>query len=183
MVLIVIVIGIAVNRLEHDNPTLFNGAEEPDDPSPEPQPAPLYVGPQLAERLLKNIGCNPVKDDDGNLQFTYQGEEFTLISNDHSVWVKLIDNPWYSCPMDNLDEMSAMQRAIDSANIIEGATAVYQYNERDKLMFVYSQKLFALHSQMPQAAKYLCAHLDLMFQLKHCVIDEFGKEKRKIGIE
>lgn len=136
----------------------------------------------LLRAILEDLNCKYEENEDGSdLIFSYQGETFVarapLVDNPR---VRLFDVNWYSCPLDNLEEMSCMQKAINEGNTHQMCTAVYYIDNENQCMTVYSKADFLIWSAMPQPENYMRMWLDNMFYLKQDIVAEFEKEKLKI---
>ena len=139
----------------------------------------------LLRAILEDLNCKYEENEDGSdLIFSYQGETFVarapLVDNPR---VRLFDVNWYSCSLDNLEEMSCMQKAINEANTSQMCTAVYYIDNENKCMTVYSKADFLIWSVMPQPDDYMRMWLDNMFYLKQNITAEFEKGKQKVGIQ
>lgn len=139
----------------------------------------------LLRAILEDLNCKYEENEDGSdLIFSYQGETFVarapLVDNPR---VRLFDVNWYSCPLDNLEEMSCMQKAINEGNTSQMCTAVYYIDNENKCMTVYSKADFLIWSAMPQPDDYMRMWLDNMFYLKQNIAAEFEKGKQKVGIQ
>lgn len=139
--------------------------------------------PTLMKRLLEKLNCQYKEDDDGSLFFQYQGEHFWLQTSKESAWVRVIDLQWYDCSLDQLEEMSCMQKAINSINSGQICSAVYSIDKDEDKMIVYSKYDFVMASVIPSADQLLAAVLANFFRLKQAVVTEFEKEKQRIGVE
>lgn len=138
--------------------------------------------PTLVRTMLGKLNCQYDENDDGSLFFTYQGERFWLTSSKESVWIRIVDVQWYECPLDNLEEMSCMQKAINLVNGKQSCTAVYLIDKEIGKMIVYSKCDLIISPKFPSPDQYLAAWLACFFRLKQDVVIEFEKEKQKIGL-
>lgn len=136
--------------------------------------------PTLMRAVLKKLNCKCQENDDGTLYFEYQGETFWLSSSKDSSWVRIIDINWYNCSLDNLEEISCMQKAINSANVEQSCTAVYSIDKENNKMIVYSKADLLISTRLPGPDEYLYAWLTQFFHLKQKVVIEFEKEKQII---
>lgn len=139
--------------------------------------------PTLMKRLLEKLNCQYKENEDGSLFFQYQGEHFWMQSSNDSAWVRVIDLQWYDCSLDQLEEMSCMQKAINSINSGQICSAVYSIDKDENKMEVYSKYDFVMTSAIPSADQLLASVLANFFRLKQAVVTEFEKEKQRIGVE
>lgn len=136
--------------------------------------------PTLMQALLKNLNCQYEADEYGNLTFTFQAENFTIYIDKGSSWIRIVDHPWYDCPLDKFEEISCMQRSINSVNAWQQCTAVYSIDKEDNKMIVFSKCDLLMHSGIPALEQYLYAWLNSFFRLKQAIVTEFEKAKQKI---
>lgn len=85
----------------------------------------------LVRAILGDLNCQYDENEDGTLFFIYQGERFWLTASEQSAWIRIIDMQWYDCSLDKLEEISCMQKAINTANSKQSCTAVYLINKED----------------------------------------------------
>lgn len=136
----------------------------------------------LMKAILRDINCQYTETSKGQLIFTYQGENFAIIDSPDSVWIRIIDLQWYTCPLDNIEEMSCMQKAINESNATQTCTALYDIDRDDHKMIVYSKydMVISLHTDQPDMLLEAC--LADFFRLKHKIGLEFDKERQRMGV-
>lgn len=133
---------------------------------------------QLIKALLENLNCRYQENDDNTMYFTYQAENFWVTTGQDNSWARIIDMQWFDCPIDDLQQMSYMQKAINTANSTQQCTGVY-YIENGK-MNVYSKTDIIITSDIPNVEDYFVAWLTCFFRLKNNVMIEYEKEKNKM---
>lgn len=133
---------------------------------------------QLIKALLESLNCRYQENGDGTIYFTYQAENFWLTTGQDNAWVRIIDTQWFDCPADDLQKMSYMQKAINTANSTQQCTAVY-YIENGN-MIVYSKADIIITPETPNVEDYFVAWLTCFFRLKNTVTVEYEKEKNKM---
>lgn len=136
----------------------------------------------LIRAILGDLSCQYDENEDGTIFFVYQGERFWVSASENSVWIRIIDMRWYDCSLDKLEEMSCMQKAINTANSRQACTALYAISKEDNEMIVYSKCDIIIASTFPAPDQYFAAWLANFFRLKQEVVIEFEKEKQKIGL-
>lgn len=144
--------------------------------------------PAQVRELLKKLNCIYEEDEDVDdkkafvARFTYQGEHFWLSSHKDRIWVRIVDCTWYSCPLENLEEMACMQKAINIANAATMlCAALYEIDNEERIMNVLSKCEFALPPQFQSDVDYFTAYLDSFFYLQRNVMTAFEKEKNKMA--
>lgn len=138
--------------------------------------------PDLMKKLLTRLNCQYHEEDDGSISFIYQGEHFSMFTKPDYVWVRITDHRWYDCPLDNIEEFSCMQKAINKANFSSLCTAIYYVSKEENKMAVFSKGDFSISGEYHNIEGYLTTWLSCFFRLKQNVVLEFEKEKQKIGV-
>ncbi len=141
--------------------------------------------PVLVRAILGDLNCKYDETEDGlDLFFVYQGEHFALrtAGDADNPWIRIFDLSWYHSTLDKLEEISCMQKAINTANSHESCMAVYEISKDDNTFFVYSKCDLLISSSFPAPDQYLAAWLAGFFRLKHSVVMEFEKEKQRLGV-
>lgn len=136
----------------------------------------------LMKTLLRELNAYYEEDEDGTITFSYQGEEFLMFAEADDWIVRIVDKMWFKCPLDHLEEISCMQKAINTANDRQMASAVYAFDTEEQIMFVYGKYEFVFYNQIPDPSMYLAVVLGRFFHLQRKTMLEFEKEKQKIGL-
>lgn len=101
----------------------------------------MDVGKCLDERTitglvlttLRNIGCGPTTEQHNNLTytyFTYQGENFTIESNDEYFFLVIYDPWWYSMSIySDVDDIANLHKVVNLANQYTSCTLLYTTNK------------------------------------------------------
>lgn len=147
-----------------------------------------YAGmdtPTLVKAILNDLNCKYEESDDhSDYMFSYQGETFIARAPDKdNPRVRLFDLDWYHCSLNNLEEMSCMQKAINAANTRHMCTAVYNIDNDRKEMSVYSKADFHIWCNIPSPDDYMRMWLGNFFLLKQNIVIDFEKEKQRIGLQ
>lgn len=131
---------------------------------------------------LTQIGCQyrlNEEDDRSRVYFAYQGENFIADTNNEYLYVQLWDTNWGSVELYDIDEVSRLRKAINTANIRTTVTSVFTIDEDAKGMSVHSRSTIPFLSTTPQLDKYLKNELDGFFHAHFVVRDEMEKLREK----
>ena len=137
--------------------------------------------PTLVRAILTKLNCQQEENEDGTLVFSYQGETFWVNSRSDTSWIRIVDLSWFNCPLDQLEEVSCVQRAINSANSVQQCTACYIIDKEENQMRVYSKADILIKSVFPYPDQYLQSWLAAFFRLQQEVALQYQKEKQKVG--
>lgn len=132
----------------------------------------------LVMEVLKEIGCEPIEDDEIRFHFIYQGETFAIDAHNDCLFINIYDPWWYEIPMnDDIDEFARMQKAINYYNAQGSCTVLYSINEQEGIIGVTSKKNLLFASQIPELDKYLLSIFASFFKTRHNIMMEMEKYK------
>lgn len=105
------------------------------------QPQVLQAKPSTEELVistLKKMGCNPEKNEDGNIGFMYQGDDFYLSLQEDVPFV-MIWYPWWGTINTDNPVLPYLKEIINAVNISSFITTVFMAeNEGDKEIGIHS---------------------------------------------
>jgi len=126
---------------------------------------------ELANKVLREIGCTPQEMEDGRIWFDYQGITFLMEAVDDVLFVNLIW-PWcYSCSKFDIDELARVRQAVNEMNARGTVTVFYVITDSDEVA-VHIKKNFLLVPQVPELDNYL-----------KMIIDGFFRAARSLDLE
>ena len=145
---------------------------------------------ELVTETLKKIGCQPETNDDGNISFKYQGEDFYIAAEEESRFI-MIWNPWWGSINTDNSALPYLKEVINLANVESMVTVVYVTDEDEKTIGLHSH----CHTLFSPNEGDLSGHLkmlldqffdtqsqikDNMNQLSSAVAEQQEKERVKI---
>ena len=114
---------------------------------------------------LTKIGCQySIDEEDGRISFPYQGENFIVDVTDGNSYIRIWDLYWTSAEMYDIDEVSRVKRAINSANLSTGLTTVYTVNDAGSTIDVHCRSTVLFVAQIPDIENYLRLELNEFFR-------------------
>ena len=134
----------------------------------------------LLQIALRQLGIEYNFDEDNAFHVVYQGENLRIIASDDSRLIDIYDVWWYMAPLDDIDNLSLMHRAINDCNIRGKAKLVYTYNEEEGVIGVHTQLHLLWTEGIPDLARYLKTSLDLMLFSHQCfyqVMEQLRREE------
>jgi len=118
---------------------------------------------QLALKAIENIGSEPQYNEEGRIQFEYQGVIFLIEAANNCDFVNLIW-PWcYSFSKFDIDEFARVRQVINDINAY-GIVSVFYGNTDSDEVAVHVKKNFLFIQQIPELEKYLRLMLDNFFR-------------------
>lgn len=118
---------------------------------------------QLALNTIENIGSEPKYNEEGRIQFEYQGVIFLMETANDCDFVNLIW-PWcYSFNKFDIDEFARIRQVINEINAY-GIVSVFYGNTDSDDVAVHIKKNFLFIQQIPSLENYLRLMLDNFFR-------------------
>ena len=133
----------------------------------------------LLKTILTQLNCQYQAGEDDDYWFTYQGEHFNVSYDKDSFWVRIYDMQWFTCSLDELENISYMQKAINLCNSRSCCTAYYYVDTDKKTFRVYSKCDFLLNEEFPAPEQYFQEWLTQFFRLKHEIVLQYDNERTK----
>lgn len=149
----------------------------------------VNVGKCLDERTitglvlstLRKIGCEPETEEKGGLNyayFTFQGEKFTIESNDQCYFVTIYDTWWHSLSIySDVDDIANLHRTINLANQHVNCTLLYTTNNEIEEIGVHSRRTILFVKEIKEIDQYLISVLNDFFKAQRLVLTELEKCK------
>ena len=128
----------------------------------------------LCIELLKQLNCevSVAEEDENRLCFQYQGELFVIDASNESFFIDIWDPRWYIVPLDDLEQMSNVRKAINTINNYSGTTIVYSIEEEGQKFVLHSKRQCILTKEIPHVKEYLRALLNDFFTVHNRLREE-----------
>ena len=128
----------------------------------------------LCIELLKQLNCKAAvaEEDENRLCFQYQGELFVIDTSNESFFIDIWDPRWYIVPLDDLEQMSNVRKAINTINNYSGTTIVYSIEEEGQKFVLHSKRQCILTKEIPHVKEYLMALLNDFFTVHNRLREE-----------
>lgn len=149
----------------------------------------VNVGKCLDERTitglvlstLRKIGCEPETEKKGGLNyayFTFQGEKFTIESNDQCYFITIYDTWWHSLSIySDVDDIADLHRTINLANQYTNCTLLYTTSNEIEEIGVHSRRTILFVKEIKEIDRYLISVLSDFFNAQRLVLAELEKCK------
>ena len=118
---------------------------------------------QLALNTIENIGSEPKYNEEGRIQFEYQGVIFLMEAVNDCMFVNLIW-PWcHSFSKFDIDEFARVRQVVNDINMRGTLSVFYGITDSDDVA-VHIKKHFLFVQQIPDLESYLKITLDSFFR-------------------
>jgi hypothetical protein len=135
----------------------------------------------LVLTTLRKIGCDPETEEHNNLNyayFTFQGEKFTIESNDTCKFITIYDTWWHSISIhSDVEEIANLHKTINLVNQYVNCTLLYTTNKDIEEIGVHSRRTILFVKEIPEIDKYLLCVLSDFFKAQRLVLTELEKCK------
>lgn len=135
----------------------------------------------LCRELLKQLNCevSVAEEDENRLCFQYQGELFVIDTSNESFFIDIWDPRWYIVPLDDLEQMSNVRKAINTINNYSGTTIVYCIEEEEQKFVLHSKRQCILPKDLPNVKEHLSALLNDFFTVKLWLSEQIGMQNKE----
>ena len=128
----------------------------------------------LCIELLKQLNCEVFvsEEEENRLDFKYQGEHFIIDATNESFFINIWEPGWYVVPLDDLEQMSNVRKAVNTINNYSGTTIVYYIEEEGQKFILHSKRQCILPKDLPHVKEYLRALLGDFFTAQNKLREE-----------
>lgn len=135
----------------------------------------------LVLTTLRKIGCDPETEERNNLNyayFTFQGEKYTIESNDTCKFITIYDTWWHSISIySDVEEIANLHKTINLVNQYVNCTLLYTTNKDIEEIGVHSRRTILFIKEIPEIDNYLICVLNDFFKAQRLVLTELEKCK------
>ncbi|MBP5375157.1 MAG: hypothetical protein J6Y38_02350 [Bacteroidaceae bacterium] len=130
------------------------------------------VEPQMTTRTLLQVALHKMNlqydfDEFQNFRVKYQGDIFRIIADDNRLYLNIQYMGWYSAPLDDIDNLSLLYKAVNECNKRDTNRMVYTHHKIENEILLHTLHDILWIPQIPDSEKYLQATLDGMLQSQH----------------
>ena len=130
---------------------------------------------ELIVSTLKKMGCNPEKNEDGNIGFMYQGDDFYLSFQEDVPFV-MIWYPWWGTINTDNPVLPYLKEVINAVNISSFITTVFMAeNEDDKEIGIHSHCHTFFTEDGLEPEEHLKLILDSFFDTRNAIKENIDK--------
>lgn len=130
---------------------------------------------ELIVSTLKRMGCNPEKNEEGNIGFMYQGDDFYLSLQDEIPFV-MIWYPWWGTINADNPVLPYLKEVINAVNISSFITTVFMAeNEGDKEIGIHSHCHTFFTESGLEPEEHLKLILDSFFDTRNAIKENIDK--------
>lgn len=142
----------------------------------------------LMESILLDLGCQPKKENEGELLVAYQGENFIVKTG--GFYAQIWDPGWAHINVKD-PNFEKMKTAANISNFNFGPSIIWTSPNEEGMVALHSKREILLHPNLPDKSDYIKAVLDSFFEKKenmrgqfHALIDQqqhSPKQHRPVG--
>jgi|GEM_PF-3382584 len=111
---------------------------------------------EFLEATFTKIGANLNYDEESHFCWAeYQGAYFRYYTADQSKIVTFDFPNWYTVSLDNIEELSALKKAVNDANIAQASTTFFIADKDENEARVFSKRTILFSPDNPDAENFL----------------------------
>ena len=134
----------------------------------------------LLQVALHRLNLQYEFDAEQNFIVRYQGETFRIVAEDENVYLQIQDLRWYDAPLDDIDNLSLVYRAVNACNMRDMVRLVYTYDRAENELSLHALYDVLWMSQIPDIEALLVASFEKMLRAHHLffhVMEELRREE------
>ena len=145
---------------------------------------PVPTTRELLFSVLRRLNLDYELDADKNIHIKYQGENFQILADDGKKYVLVRDLWWYSAPLDDIDNLAILHRAVNECNY-ENALAIIAYTQdtKDNTINLHTFRTMLWIPEIPDTEQYFLASLDHLLYIHHKFYDKMESIRREKHVE
>ena len=136
-------------------------------------------------RILKEMNCPYDFDEDGDIHFEYQDEDFYIIIGEETQFINIWEYGWKVVNLNDTKEVARLRQAICSANLLGDISTNYTIREDINEIHVNCGTRVLFFEHIPNRKGYLeylldrffCAHQFLEYKLQQLYEKEHPNER------
>ncbi|WP_270321085.1 hypothetical protein [Bacteroides uniformis] len=129
----------------------------------------------LVVKTLKEIGCQPEVDDDNDICFKYQNEDFFINADNQTAFIIIWSN--FGSLSLNDPGINILKDAINQTNMDGRVTLAYFVNNEENAITVCCKHYLPFVHKIPSIQEYLRSNLDNFFWTYQYLEDKFNTLK------
>ena len=123
---------------------------------------------------LKKIGCQPEMNEEQQICFKYQGEDFYIAAEEENRFI-MIWNPWWGCINADNEAFPVLKEIINLANVKSIVTTVYMMDEDGKTVGLHSHCHTYFSPNEGELEEHLKMLLDFFFDIHNFIKDNMNQ--------
>lgn len=150
--------------------------------------APAYSSIPTTRSLLFSVMQNLNLDyevvEDGVILFKYQGENMQILASDDKKYILIRDLWWYSAPLDDIENLSILHRAVNECNLQNAINVIAYTQVRDEnIIGLHTFRVLLWIPELPEIDHYFQGALDSMLYIHQRFYDKMESIRREQHIE
>lgn len=129
---------------------------------------------ELVMGTLRKIGCQPEVNEDEQVCFKYQGDDFYIAAEEENRFI-MIWNPWWGCINADNEAFPVLKEIINLANVKSIVTTVYMADEDGKTIGLHSHCHTYFSPNEGELEDHLKMLLDFFFDIHNFIKDNMNQ--------
>ena len=128
----------------------------------------------LVLNILRKIGCQPEVNEEGQIAFKYQGDDFYIAAEEENRFI-MIWNPWWGSINADNEAFPVLKEIINLVNVNSLITTVYMADEDGKTIGLHSRCHTYFAPNEGELEDHLKMLLDFFFDTHNAIKDNMNQ--------
>jgi hypothetical protein len=135
----------------------------------------------LLTETMKQLNLEVVFDEEDKdaVRTIFQGEHL-IIRIENNKFIEVRDLFWYEAPLDDLDNLSIIQKTLNWCNLNTTCRMIYSRNDEEKTINIHTLVTLLWIPEIPDLDQYLGATLMYMLQVKGVFYSTMERIRREV---
>lgn len=125
---------------------------------------------RMVKKCLKELGCPCKIDEDGDIDFYFQGEHFVIMLREENHYIDIMDYCWKQVSLNDTEEVERLKHSVNYANCNCNITTAYFTDDEEQTIGVYSKTCILYRPMITNLKEYLDIRLNNFF-LAHDLVN------------
>lgn len=134
---------------------------------------------ELLFEVLKKLGCQYEIDEDGTINFMWQGGNFSVDADNDSAFIVVWFLFWDEYKQKDTEIIKKVKQAINRVNTNRSVSVIYSERDDDSILYVHSKKHMIFVPEIPAPEEYFQFSLGEFFRVRQY----FEIEMEKLRLE
>ena len=139
----------------------------------------IVDGRQLLESVLKRMELNFGYDEDNNVIFKIDGDWFRILTSDDAKFLFLQQICWYEAPLNDIENLELIKRAVNYLNRTTTIKYVYSYNDEQNTVTLHSMIDMLWIPEIPDIDQYFLVALSNLTKSHRGLYDLMDKYRQE----
>ena len=170
-------------QLVRPMPQRISQVTEPEDPKECHVVEPIAPAPTTRSLLfsaLDKLNLEYELEEDNDIHIKYQGEHLQILADDEKKYIIIRDLWWYSAPLDDIENLAILHRAVNECNLVDVLNVIAYYQDlEDNSVNLHTFRALYWIPEIPDVEQYFKTALDHILYMHHMFFEKMENIRRE----